>query len=592
LQVFLWDSFGDYWDNLQFVIRANDGSFEHVFHKTCNCSDVVNVCFESSDVDFNMTIEVIDPSKPVRHGWEAFFKFVDPITGVTYYGQQGSIVRIRDTEVIYTYDLVNTNSGAEENQCERCEHPPKPKPSPAQPPSPTPSPITRRVLGHSSKNESDDGNGNGKGSGSGSDDGKGPGAGAGAGGDKPKRPPLKFPFALFDGDGDGWYVGGNGTDQVCPGVPESSMPSVITYPKYSIVSGDRTTLIHEGTICGSFSTEACVEVLPYDGKFVFRVAGFAEDPDEVRWDFCGESGILGEELQFKMVKGKCVAVEKRSAADYCAGIESISVWSGSLMLHGPSPFSSSSLSVSDSKVLERTLSEVLFHSEVHIDSLVVSGDGSMVVSFTSLIVLEKLGYMGVYSDEVESAEEFIESSMETSMSNGVVFASLQDVLHNDPSLSLSSEVVGQTTTMTLLGFEMTSLSYRAKVSSGSGSGSNNNGANDEDGNNEKNKNSEDGSESVMKELSHISLVGYVAGGAGLVMVGLIFAAYFNLKKAKSDKRRLPISDFPERSSHSLLERNPYSPRDLEKSSHSLLDLDQSEKDSMKYEGDVFTSRLR
>lgn len=552
MQVFLWDSFGDYWDNLRFVIRAKDESFEYTFHKTCNCSDVADVCFESSNVDFNMTIEVIDPSKPVRHGWEAFFKYLDPVTGVTYYGQQGSIIRIRDTEVIYTYDLVNTNPEAEENQCERCEHPPpKPKPSSGDDDSSkSPSPITHRALGHSS-NGSDDGNGSGRGSGKGSGD------------DKPKRPPLKFPFALFAGEGGGWYKGGNGTDQMCPGISESILPSVITYPKYSIVSGDRTSLIHEGTICGSFSTEACVEVLPYDGKFVFRVTGFSEEPDEVRWNFCGESGILGEELQFKMVKGKCVAVEKRSADDYCQGIESISVWSGSVMLQGSPPFSSSSLSIADSKVLERAVSEVLFNSEVRIDSVVLGEDAGLVVSFTALIILEELGYVGVYSDEVESAEEFIESSMDNSMANGVLFASLQDVLYNDPSLS--SEVVRHTTKISLLGFEMTSLSYRTKVSSGSNS--NYNGA--EDGTND--NNSEEGNDGVMKELSRISLVGYVTGGIGLVMVGILVAAYVHFKDPKRRPSRLPISDFPERSSHSLLEQG---------------------EDSTKYEGDVFTSRLR
>jgi hypothetical protein len=524
----LWDSFGDYWDNLQFVIRANDGSFEHVFQKTCNCSDVVNVCFERSDVDFNMTIEVMDPSKPVRHGWEAFFKYVDPVAGVTHYGQRGSIVRIRYNEVISTSDLVNTNSGAEENQCERCEHPPKPKPSAGkddpkpssdQPLSPL-SLFTHRVLGS---------------------------------GDKPNRPPLKFPFALFDGDADGWYVGGNGTDQVCPGVAGSSMPSVMTYPKYSIVSGDRTNLIHEGTICGSFSTEACVEVLPYDGKFVFRVSGFAEDRNEVRWEFCGESGILGEELQFKMVKGKCVAVDKRSAEDYCEGIESISVWSGSLMLQGSSPFSSSSLSITDSKVLERALSEVLYNSEVHIDSLLVSEDGSVMVSFTSLIILERLGYVGVYSDEAEAAEEFIESSMETSMSNGVVYASLQAILSNDPSL-LSHGVVGQTTAMTLLGFEMTSLSYRTKVSSNSHSNSNNGAnGNGEDGSN--GKKSEGGADSVMKELSHISLVGYVAG-VGLVLIGIFAAFFLNRPTFSSSYSPFSSDRLDQESAHSLISQAP------------------------------------
>jgi len=352
------------------------------------------------------------------------------------------------------------------------------------------------------------------------------------------------------------------------------MPSVVTYPKYSIVSGDRTTLIHEGTICGSFSTEACVEVLPYDGKFVFRGAGYAEDPSKVSWDFCGESGILGEEVQFKMVKGKCVLVEKRSATDYCLGIESISVWSGSVLLLSSSPYSSSSLGAEDSKVLERTLSEVLFHSEVHVDSMVVGEEG-LTVSFTSLIVLEKLGYVGVYSDEAEEAEEFIETSMENAVSGGAMFASFKNILYSDPSLS--SKVVGQTTSLALLGFEMTSLSYRTKVSSdssnnGNSNGNGNNNGKDVDDNGNGGSNGDEGKEDsnsngngsdgdgVMDELGHFSFIGYLSGAVALVLiVGVLFVTLrsslkssFGHEQANSDE----IENFvPENSQHSLLESN-------------------------------------
>jgi hypothetical protein len=508
------------------------------YQKSCVCSDSVRACFKSPSVDFNMTIEVINASKPVRHGWEAFFKYVDPVTGVTYYGQQGSIVRIRNTEVIYTSDLVNTDPLAEENQCERCKHPsPKPKAPPATPEA-TPPPVLHRILGASS-NESDGGAGAGPGSGSG----------------KPKRPPLHFPFALFDGEGDGWYKGGNATDEVCAGVAESVMPSVITYPRYSIVSGDRTTLIHEGTICGAFSTEACEEVLPYDGRFVFRVAGYSQDPSKVRWDFCGESGILGEELQFKMVKGKCVAVEKRTAEDYCQGIESISVWSGSLLLSGASSFSSLSVSMGDSRVLERTLSELLFHSEVHIDSLVVGEDG-LTVAFSSTIVLEQLGYVGVYPDEVEVAEEFIETSMANAMATGVALASFQNLLYQDPSLS--SGVIGQTTSVSLLGFEMTSLSYRTKTSSASNGNSNgdNNDPGDDAADSENNNKAKDeeGEKTAVDELTHFSLVGYVSGGIALVFVAVLFVVIGTQSRDPIPPQDLPTSVL-ERSDHSLLDRN-------------------------------------
>jgi hypothetical protein len=333
-------------------------------------------------------------------------------------------------------------------------------------------------------------------------------------------------------------------------VPESEMPSVMTYPRYSIVSGDRTTLIHEGTICGAFSTEACEEVLPYDGRFVFRVAGYSEDPDEVRWDFCGESGILGEEVEFEMVKGKCVVVEKRTAEDYCQGIESISVWSGSLLLSGPSSSSSSSsLGVDDSRVLERTLSELLFHSEVHIDSS-VCGESGLTVSFSSTIILEQLGYVGVYWDEVEVAEEFIETSVSNAMSTGVVLASFQNILYQDPSLS--SGVIGQTTAVSLLEFEMTSLSYQTRTSSTSNDNDSENekdpngGESGADNNNNKKEKSE---ETSMDELTHFSLVGYVSGGIALAFLGVMLL--FLLKSNSPSAASVPSCLDPE-SSHSLL----------------------------------------
>jgi hypothetical protein len=201
-------------------------------------------------------------------------------------------------------------------------------------------------------------------------------------------------------------------------------------------------------------------------------------------------------------------------------------------------------------VLERTLSELLFHSEVHIDSLVVGEDG-LTVAFSSTIVLEQLGYVGVYSDEVEVAEEFIETSMANAMATGVALASFQNLLYQDPRLS--SGVIGQTTSVSLLGFEMTSLSYRTKTNSasnGNSNGDNNDpgdGAADSENNNNKD---EEGEKTAVDELTHFSLVGYVSGGIALALLGLMIFFIYKPTSASSASS-LPSCLDPE-SSHSLL----------------------------------------
>jgi hypothetical protein len=469
--------------------------------------DLINICLDESDLDFNITIEAVDLSKPVRLAWEAFFKYIDPITGLTYYGQQGSIVRINGMNVIETRDLVNTNSMAEDNQCERCKHP-----------APLGSP--HRLLG-SSRDEG------------------GPG-----GDEKAKRLPLKFPFVLFDGDGAGWwYQGGNGTDDVCAGQSISNLPNAITSPRYSIMSGDRTTLIHEGTICGGFSTEACEELLPYDGQFVFRVSGHSQDPNKVSWEFCGATGILGEEVQFEMVKGNCVVVDKRAAEDYCQGIKSISVWSGSLLLLGVSSdsfsSSSSSNSMKESRVLEETLSELLFHSEVYIDAM-VGGETGLKVAFSSKIIMEELGYIGVYSDEAELAEEFIEATVIDAISAGVMLASLQNLLSRDPVLSAGA--IGLTESVSLLEFQMTSLSFQTKMSL---TNENSNAPDSQEA-------GEEGDSKVLEEKksnpwTRLLLNGSVSGA----IIGFTFIGVMLFLLLKPNSPSLP-SRFDPESSHSLL----------------------------------------
>jgi hypothetical protein len=579
LHIFLWDSFGDYWDNLQFSIKVSDGTV-HSFKKNCSSSESVDFCFNTYAVEFNLTIETINPKKPVRHGWEAFFKYVDQFTGKVYYGHQGSVVHIRNTQVVGTTNLVNLNPEYEGNECNRCNHPEpkkklegkdgknkgnddkdggdsnsKPKSGNVDPSTSPPNSNPGSNAGGSSPNNNDNGAGTGGGNG-----GPGNGAGSSDGGGKKPIPPLEFPFILFDQKGDGWYKGGNQTDVVCPGEVDSSMPSVITYPRYYIVNSERTTIIHKGTICGAFRTEACQEILPHDGKFVFRVAGYDPNPSKVSWEFCGKTGILGEELQFEMVKGKCVPVDKRSADDYCKGIESISVWSGSLLLLSSSSLSSSSIVTEDSKVLEQALSEVLFDSKVIVESLEIDGN-EMTVSFTASIILEKLGYVGIYSDELETSQDYVSESMESAVSNGVVYAAVQHLARNDPSLA--SGVVIHTKSVSLLSFEMISLSYQVMVSSSSNSKSGSNNNNHNNNGNDKNDNDDKSvrniKEKAIDELSHISMIGYVSGVLAVVLIGFLVFIISRSPSRLRDDQIIPLSSTHSisASTHSLIDSSEY-----------------------------------
>ncbi len=120
----MWDLFGDGWNNLQLTAKSFDGSFVSNYQMDFSCGKSVQFCVRL-DLDYLITIEPIDQSKPVRFGWEAFFKFVHPFTGRAYYGQEGTIIRINNTHVISTDNLVNINPEAEVNECRECPHPVK-----------------------------------------------------------------------------------------------------------------------------------------------------------------------------------------------------------------------------------------------------------------------------------------------------------------------------------------------------------------------------------------------------------------------------------------------------------------------------------
>lgn len=81
---------------------------------------------------------------------------------------------------------------------------------------------------------------------------------------------------------------------------------------YSISDISRTALISEGTICGSYIKEICLEKLE-DGEYIFRVGGNGDDYKGINsWEFCGLTGGAQQELKFSWEDGECTAGELRS----------------------------------------------------------------------------------------------------------------------------------------------------------------------------------------------------------------------------------------------------------------------------------------
>ncbi len=169
-----------------------------------------------------------------------------------------------------------------------------------------------------------------------------------------------------------------------------------------------------------------------------------------------------------MLGGHCHAGEKRSAQDYANGLSSVSLWSGILLVES----SSSSLTVAegDSKVLERALSGVLRTGVVRINSLELV-DHELKVSFSCSFVLEKLGYEGLYSDEIEKSQVEIQSMMTDAMSSGALSVLLHDSIRLNPS-SVSS-LMSQMKSTTVSTFQMISITHEvlSKSSHSSSSGS-------------------------------------------------------------------------------------------------------------------------
>jgi len=237
-------------------------------------------------------------------------------------------------------------------------------------------------------------------------------------------------------------------------------PDVVVYPRYYITSEDRTKLMHVGSLCLLNTEEICELILPREGKFVFRVAGYERIEGETSWSFCGVNGLLNEDLQFEMRNGKCVAGAKLSATQYCHTLSSLAVLDGSLVLHGTSQ---GSLTEVDTVMLEHV---ILNGVKVPASGVIVEStsfrDGDLHVHFSISANLESSHFDGTCGDEIEAFTDLVVTTLSNAGSQGFLMTLLNQELVTN---ALTKDVLRSTSSIELEYLKLLSITYTDRVTS-------------------------------------------------------------------------------------------------------------------------------
>jgi hypothetical protein len=228
-------------------------------------------------------------------------------------------------------------------------------------------------------------------------------------------------------------------------------PDILMYPKYVIMTADKTKQLHVGSLCPHREIERCEERLPHHGEFVFRVIG-KDLEDDATWKFCGVRGYVGQELQFEMKKGKCVPITVTNAITFCSFNTMVTV-DGKLLLTGIS----TDFSEVDTKVLENEISSMLVSTtKLAITSWNVNQEGNMEVAFEATFVAENHGVDGLLRENVDTLVATLQTNMETAFSTGAFKASLDTILQEYPQ---SQVTVSKASSVTLTEFQLVEIEY-------------------------------------------------------------------------------------------------------------------------------------
>jgi hypothetical protein len=448
-----YDLFGDGWGDNVFLRVSTWGKFSPEgtlknltadlsyittvdYSTSCTCTEIT---FCSDSGIFNVSVVTTEGSV-VRHPWEIYWEYLDDYTNITWIGDIDTSIGIDNNEVVWYMDLVDYNITSEENECDTCPHKPKP---PKKDDDGKGKDDEKEEDEEDSKPKKDD-DSKGKDDDKKEDDKD----------SKPKPPPAKVLIQLFDSDNDGWYDDVLENEWVNP-CNYMMFPNVLSYPRYYISNDDRTKLIHSGSLCLHDDKEICEEILPREGEFVYRVAGFDDNGDaSITWDFCGVKGTLGQELEFSMKGGKCVAGALVSASDYCEGIVSLAHIRGEILLGG---VFNDKLTEYDTQLLEHMISSGVGVATVTVTSWLVKRDVGLYVDFTLTMEMEQLGYEGIFSDMRSAFHDDLLSKLTTASTQGLLLNYLSTTLSLSPNSQ--NDILNKVTSIEVIKFEISSVTF-------------------------------------------------------------------------------------------------------------------------------------
>jgi hypothetical protein len=478
LEVTLWDSFGDGWDEAYWMMRDPAGVLSQ---EQSTCWEIekkfeVQPCeHDPSGGYYYMIANTIDEELP-EGWWEVYWKVEvfwvnGTTTGESYEG-------VYNTTMVWEYDQMADRwslthyDGIPDFECDGCsggECKPKPK---------------------SKSKGKNDKKGSGKGKGLAKGDGKGKGKGKGKGdSDSEDSSSSSSNSSWSESSSNSTFSSAssvsNGTSEEIKYGPRAVNLEVKMYDEadsegncngwndinrigahWYIADYSLTKVFDDGSLCSGCagSCDICLG----DGSYVFRVTGptFNETQEEIWWDkvggepdaetvdgqaedhsvldayrapytaweFCHAKGFFNDQLNFHVKKGKCIPDDLRWADEICDGQENSTVTlNGVIALAG---INSEILHSSETNVLSHVISSMV--EGLSADAVDITGNSLDVrslsqralnsfthdIEFSVTFIAEDFGIDGAAYAVVENLVADMASTIEASMSSSTFTSSL------------------------------------------------------------------------------------------------------------------------------------------------------------------------
>lgn len=443
LDIYLWDSFGDGWNNSWFALRNPAGDVK-LAHPTCDSNPVhsqINPCanlphFGSYSLSILSALGAVDDDDDKPQGWWEILWTVQVLDGE---GNALSPLYVGgfNTTMIWDYDVINdvwtleyTENLADEAKVWECKCTggkckPKPKPK----------------SGKGKKGSKDIVKGSGDSSDSDSSRGENRTYGPRA---------VNLRVDMFSDDSvDGWtdIAGTFGLGA-----------------HWYIADSTRTRLFDDGALCSgnSGSCNICLG----DGSYVFRVTGPGNtNVSAETWGFCNVRGHLNNQLNFHVKKGECIPDTLRYVDDICEGIvDSVVVVIGYVALGG---ISTEFFSVSDAAVVKSALAGAVNGWADSTLQIVSTGldarslsEGRALNSFTHDVIFsvsfhaETYGVDGTIFANVENLVSDMASTLAATFQSGVFSTQLVS-----GARLAGSDLFGEGVTAELISLDVSGVSY-------------------------------------------------------------------------------------------------------------------------------------